>query len=304
MRFTLRQLELYIALSEMQQISKAAAHCHISQAAMTIAMRNLETAVNAQLFIRHAKGICLTPVGERFLIHAKKIVTQSYNAAEDIQRIPQMYTGTLTIGVAETLSAYLIPRIIHDIEQHFPLMKILFKENTIPALLSDIRSQSVDFCLMLTSNISAHPDLITETFMRSARRLWAEAGHPLLSKPDLFLKDVEEFPFILLSTDEYPGVINEYWKGHGSGPNVFFTTNSFEAVRSLVAQGKGVTILSDLVYRPWSLEGLRIMRRTIENSVTYMDIGIVRRSDILLSSDMICVINLISQLCIRLHEHG
>ncbi|MCH6083809.1 LysR family transcriptional regulator, partial [Salmonella enterica] len=41
MKFTLRQLEFYIALAETLQISKAAARCHISQSSMTIAMRNL-----------------------------------------------------------------------------------------------------------------------------------------------------------------------------------------------------------------------------------------------------------------------
>ncbi|MGP1989571.1 helix-turn-helix domain-containing protein, partial [Citrobacter freundii] len=49
MKFTLRQLEFYIALAETLQISKAAARCHISQSSMTIAMRNLEEALDVQL---------------------------------------------------------------------------------------------------------------------------------------------------------------------------------------------------------------------------------------------------------------
>jgi DNA-binding transcriptional LysR family regulator len=63
-------------------------------------------------------------------------------------------------------------------------------------------------------------------------------------------------PYLMLSTDEYPGVIGDHFKSSGFTPDVCFRSNSFEAVRSLVAQGKGVTILSDLVYRPWALSGL------------------------------------------------
>jgi len=109
MKFTLRQLEFYIALAETLQISKAASRCHISQSSMTVSMRNLEDAVNAPLFIRHAKGIQLTPVGERFLNHARKILHDSRAAVEDLHQQPEAINGVVRIGIAETLSAYLLP---------------------------------------------------------------------------------------------------------------------------------------------------------------------------------------------------
>jgi DNA-binding transcriptional LysR family regulator len=46
-------------------------------------------------------------------------------------------------------------------------------------------------------------------------------------------------------------------------------------VRSMVALGLGVTILSDLVYRPWSLEGNRIGRRDLSIPIPTMDVGAV-----------------------------
>jgi DNA-binding transcriptional LysR family regulator len=52
-------------------------------------------------------------------------------------------------------------------------------------------------------------------------------------------------------------------------------SKSIEAVRSLVALGEGVTILSDLVYRPWSLEGNRISRRDLSVAIPTMDVGAV-----------------------------
>jgi len=79
----------------------------------------------------------------------------------------------------------------------------------------------------------------------------------------------------MLETDEYPTVITHVWQHAGYMPSIHFRSNSFEAVRSLVAQGNGITILSDLVYRPWSLNGQRVIRRTIEDCITYMDVGVV-----------------------------
>ena len=57
-------------------------------------------------------------------------------------------------------------------------------------------------------------------------------------------------------------------------PNVIFTTSSVEAVRSMVADGIGVTILSDMVYRPWSLEGQRIDTRNVDADIPTMDVGL------------------------------
>ena len=120
MKFTLRQLEFYVALAETLQISKAAGRCHISQSSMTVAMRNLETIMNTQLFVRHPKGIELTVDGERFLSHARTILSASEAAINDLHNQPEMTTGSVRVGIAETLSAYLLPGIYNELERRFP----------------------------------------------------------------------------------------------------------------------------------------------------------------------------------------
>ncbi|TIN54862.1 MAG: LysR family transcriptional regulator, partial [Mesorhizobium sp.] len=57
------------------------------------------------------------------------------------------------------------------------------------------------------------------------------------------------------------------------------TTSSVEAVRSLVAAGMGVTVLSDMVYRPWSLEGQRIEVRGLVEPIPTMDVGLAWSRD-------------------------
>src|SRR3546814_5355272 len=57
--------------------------------------------------------------------------------------------------------------------------------------------------------------------------------------------------------------------------NVAMRTSSLEALRGLVAYGFGVSILSDLVYRPWSLEGKKIVAIPILDPVPPMDVGLL-----------------------------
>lgn len=304
MKFTLRQLEFFIALAQTKQISKAATRCHISQSSMTVAMRNLEEALNSQLFLRQPKGVQLTPSGERFLLHARKIVNDSQHAIEDLLYQPELAAGELTIGIAKTLSAYLLPAIISEVEQHFPLMTIHFVEKDPAELIEQLRRRTLAFALVLTSNISHDAGLSVETFIRSQRRLWVAQGHPLLNQPTVKLADIAGVPFIMLDTDKYPEVISQHWQAKGGQPKVTFTTTSFETVRSLVAKGRGVTILSDLVYRPWSLEGLRVMRKTIEDSATYMDVGAVVLQGKPLAESERMVLDYLRGIIIRLDDNA
>ena len=81
----------------------------------------------------------------------------------------------------------------------------------------------------------------------------------------------------MLTVDEAENTALRYWRSTRYRPNVVFRTSSVEAVRSMVATGAGVAILSDMVYRPWSLEGGRIEVRTVEDPVPTMDVGLAWR---------------------------
>ena len=66
-------------------------------------------------------------------------------------------------------------------------------------------------------------------------------------------------------------------------PNIIFATSSVEAVRSMVALGMGITILSNMVYRPWSLEGQHAEVRPVTDKVPSMGVGLAWRRDVPLS---------------------
>jgi DNA-binding transcriptional LysR family regulator len=81
----------------------------------------------------------------------------------------------------------------------------------------------------------------------------------------------------MLTVDEADKTTMRYWRASGMKPKVIFRTSSVEAVRSMVANGGGVAILSDMVYRPWSLEGDRVEAHSLHDHVPSMDVGLVWR---------------------------
>jgi DNA-binding transcriptional LysR family regulator len=127
---------------------------------------------------------------------------------------------------------------------------------------------------MLVSNLSNRRQLAYETLVHSRRRLWLPVEHPLLEKETITLDDVAQEPYVMLTVDEAAKTASRYWRVSGLEPKSIFTTQSVEAVRSMVAAGMGVTILSDMVYRPWSLEGQRIETRPVVGDIPTMEVGL------------------------------
>ena len=275
MLFTLRQLEFFVAIADAGQISKAALFCNVSQSSMTVALQNLEEQCGRPLFPRHAKGIRLTETGERLLRHAKKVLNTVQLATDDMLIPSNDLSGTLRIGVTETLSAYMLPALLSAITARFPSLQFSLVEYPSPRLCQAIREGMVDLALMLVSNIMLPEDFATEIFIRSTRRLWTCAGHPLQDAPTITLQDIAKEDFLLLDMDDHIPIVKHYWTEQNLQPRIKFKSTSIEAIRGMVAQGHGVTILSDFVYRPWSLEGNRIVRRDVSNVIPSMDIGAV-----------------------------
>ena len=91
----------------------------------------------------------------------------------------------------------------------------------------------------------------------------------------------------MATVDEAEATTLRYWRRARLAPTVAFRTSSLEAVREMVAAGLGVTILADIVHRPWSLEGNRIEVRDVIEPVPSLDVGIAwkRSSELSAAAD-------------------
>jgi len=80
-------------------------------------------------------------------------------------------------------------------------------------------------------------------------------NHRLTSEETIAADDLAQQALIVLQVDELGDSATALWNTARVDPNVLIRTSSVEAVRSLVATGAGCSVLPDMLYRPWSLEG-------------------------------------------------
>lgn len=270
MSFTLRQLRYFVAVAEAGQVSAAARDLYVSQSAVTTAIQEIERVLEQPLFVRGARGVTLTETGMVLLPKARQIL-QMVEEAAMVTPPDAMTTGRVRVGVTYTVMAYFLPQHIQRLSVLFPNLEVLWLEMGRPEVEAKLDAGELDFGLLLTSNLQSE-SLQHETFVNSKRRLWVAPTHPLAGSPEVHLTDVAKHAYVLLTVDEADQTTRQYWGE--VRPQVFVETSSIEAVRSIVANGNGVTILSDMVYRPWSLEGKRVETLVLEDPVPDMRIGL------------------------------
>ncbi|OAN79995.1 LysR family transcriptional regulator [Sulfitobacter sp. EhC04] len=271
---SLRQIRYFIAAADAGQISKAASEINVSQSAITTAIKALEELIGTSLFDRHAGGVTLTYEGSLFLNHARGIIDSVEEAIRIPRRVQRDVIGTFNLAVTYTVGGYFLPPLLLRFQQALPNVNVTLVEAERVAIEEGLTDGRFDVAVMLTSNLRNRAAIDHTVLLRSRRRLWLQANHPLLSAKSVSLSDVAKEPYIMLTVDEAAETAKRYWDHLPTQPNIIFKTSSVEAIRSMVATGMGVSILSNMVYRPWSLDGSKVDVIDITDTLPTMDVGL------------------------------
>jgi len=275
MQISLKQIQYFLAAAETGQFSAAAAKVHVTQTAITAAIKELESSLGVALFNRHhATGVSLTVDGQKFLHHAYNIAAAVNSAIHDPGLIRQNIAGTVRLGATHSmLGSYVVPAIARFLAA-YPQVDLQVVELERPALERAILRNEVDIGVAWLANLEALGEFATVPLTRSRRQLWLCANHTLLQRRSIAMADIHLLPYVVYNQDETPRNTVLFWQRAGLEPNIRYRVSSIEALRSLVAQGLAVTILSDVIYRPFSSEGLRIETRPLLDGLPAIEIGL------------------------------
>ena len=274
MSLSLRQIRYFIATAQTGQVSQAAIDLHVSQSAITTAIKGLEEILGTKLFERQSHGVNLSYEGTQFLLHARHIMATVDEALSMPGRMNAAVAGKVHLAVSYTVAGYFLPAQLSRFNTNFPNVEIRLTEADRAKIEEGLIDGTYDVAVMLTSNLANQEDLAFETLLHSRRRLWTSVNHPFADQSVVTLQDVSAAPYIMLTVDEASNTALRYWNQTPYRPNIIFRTSSVEAVRSMVAGGMGVSILSDMVYRPWSLEGRRLEVMSLADKIPDMNVGL------------------------------
>jgi DNA-binding transcriptional LysR family regulator len=272
MRYTLRQLEYFVAAGETGSITLASEQVSISQPSVSTAISHLEKELGVQLFVRHhAQGLSLTSVGRRLLHEAKNILAQAeglYTLASDANG---QVRGTLSVGCMVTLAPMLAPELSHSFTANFPETQIRHVEGDHEKLFDGLRRAEIDIAVMY--DLQVVEDITFSPLARLPPYVLLSEAHPLARQSAITLQEIAHHPFILLDLP----LSREYFLGlfmsEGLTPLVATRSAHQEVVRTMVANGYGYTILNARPRSEYALDGRRLVRVHLAGDHRPMVIG-------------------------------
>ncbi len=274
MNITFRQLRYFIAVAEARSVSGGSSAVGISQSAVTDAIRTLELETGMALFNRHAKGVTLTREGSQFLRNARSIVDAVADLGAGAGQGEDQTEGRIRVGATPLVTGYFFADLLSHFQRLYPRIEVSLVEDKRSYIEHMLVGGELDLALLLVANLEQRHAIDYEVLLRSECRAWMAPTHPLANVDGLSLAQMENDPVVMLALDELEGLVEGMWAKFDHPPRVAFRTSSVEGVRSLVGTGAGITLMPDLVYRPWSLEGDRILSKRTRESLPTVDIGI------------------------------
>lgn len=122
------QLRVLIAVAEHGSLRAAADALHVTQPAITKAMRDLEADVGLPLLVRGARGVTLTPEGKVLLGRARMVARELERAEEDMRQLKGQADGRLAIGVTPLAGLTVMPEAFRRFRAVWPAMHLQFIE--------------------------------------------------------------------------------------------------------------------------------------------------------------------------------
>lgn len=273
MRFTLRQLEYFIAAAETGSITLASERIHMSQPSISTAISHLEQELNAQLFLRHhAQGLSLTPVGRALLGEAKRVIAQANGLYAIASETSGAVRGTLSLGCMVTLAPMLVPELTHSFVTAFPDVEIRPVEGHQEDLFHGLRRSEVD--IALTYDLQLPDDIAFSPLVSLPAHVIVGETHRLAERPALSLQELAAEPLILLDLPLSREYFIALFMKQGLTPNIAVRSAHQEVVRTMVANGHGYSLANVRPRSNLALDGRKVVAIRLSGEHRPMTVGI------------------------------
>ena len=241
LRFTLRQLEYFVAVGECGSIALASEKVNVSSPSISAAINQLEKEFGLPLFVRqHAQGLSLTLAGRQMMKQARQVLQdadQLNNLAGDIS---DTIRGPLSIGCMLTFAQVALPSLRASFEAKFPDVRIKQAELNQSEIFSQLRRAEID--VALTYDLELPADLSFQPFASLPPYAVFDVTHPLADRETISVEDLVPHPMVLLDLPFSADYFLSFFSDAGLKPNIVERTRDMAVMRGLVANGFGYSI--------------------------------------------------------------
>ena len=262
-----QEMEYIYRVFEDRNFSRAAEALHISQPALSIAIKKVEDRIGMPIFDRTTRPISLTPAGEVYIEHIRQTVFLEQEMEQQLMDIKELNTGRICIGGSQYLNAYILPRILTGFSDRYPGVSIELLETSTSEFAELLNERELDLTFScepkLLKDFEHYPAFKEHILLAVPKEYVSDnssfmtaeavmAGEHLLEDcKTVSLADFSTLPYVLVS----PGN-NMHDRGEalfaeaGIAPRVRMSVSQLVTAYRLADAGMGATFVCDRLVSP------------------------------------------------------
>ncbi|SAL27314.1 LysR family transcriptional regulator [Caballeronia choica] len=272
------QLRAFLTVAEQGSIRAAARSLHLSQAALTKALKELEQDLGVPLVLRTARGVQLTAFGQQLRIRAQLIVSEMRRAEDDIAQMKGAAAGSVSVAVTPTAALSILPEAYRAFRREMPNARVSFIEGFPGVALPRLRDGSLDFVVAVIVPEHLGPEFDHIELYESRSVIVGRADHPLKDCESLAaLADAE---WLLNPSPESStrALLDIFGDLGVVAPQRVIECPSFVIAHGLLRGTDALAAMpAPLLEHPWVGDGLAVL--PISDRLPAISVGVVTRRD-------------------------
>ncbi|HVX77724.1 MAG TPA: LysR family transcriptional regulator [Bradyrhizobium sp.] len=246
---TLEQLRIFVAVAELEHMTRASQSLNLTQSATSAAIAALESRYAIKLFNRIGRRIELTDAGRAFLVEARAVLATAAAAETVLADFAGLSRGSLSLAASQTVGNYWLPPLIHRYQSLHPGIKLSLRIGNTEQVAAWVIEGIVD--LGVIEGHTDEPALAVQPIADDELVLVVGRGHPWAKRRSIAPHDLKTTRWVLRERGSGTRAIFEEALAKfglaAADLEVALELPSNEAVRSAVAAGAGATVISKLV---------------------------------------------------------
>ncbi len=273
---SLRQLRYLVALSELNNFTRAAQACFVTQSTLSAGLKELESALGVQLVERDRQTVRMTAVGEAAVARARELLAAAEDLVESTAAAAAPMSGSLRLGVIPTIAPFLLPSLLPAVRTRYTKLQLALREDLTGNLLARLKDGQLDFALIAlpfdTEGLLVRPLFDDELW------LVAPEGEPLLKAKHLSVS--RQMTGRLLLLEEWHCLREHTLQACGraraaSGEGLEAT--SLLTLIQMVASGMGLALVPEVAVKAGLLNATRLVAKPLAPPAPTRTLALVAR---------------------------
>ena len=239
----LRQLRYFLVLAEELHFSRAAQRLSISQPPLSVAIRQLEEELGAQLFERTSKEVRLTAAGKHLRVQAQDIMEQAQRVRQDMRAIADGVQGRIRLGFVGSAIYRGLPEALESFRARHPLVRIDMLELNSAEQIAGLQQERLDLGLLHATRPA--PGLQSHTLVSEPFMACLPDSHALAGLRKLQVRQLAGERMVLFSRQVSPDYHQQIWQicqSEGFTPDLHHEVRHWLSVLSMVSLRQGVSL--------------------------------------------------------------